>query len=831
MCDIAGMSTPSGRGVAAIVLASVVVLVVPAPSWGRGVALASAARKEAGPPAVGALPRTTLLWRHGPVQAAYTVTIGSTHFMGGFTGAVESLDLTSGKTNWRLQLPAKVGPMRAFAVAGGTVLVASRKDEDKSTTITRVNADDGKILGSSKIDAAVTGARTIAGVPYLYCRTDLDVPYNLIGIESATGAVRSRARASGWLFGTPSGTICSSDRTTTWCGRLNDAADEIKKLWEQPNRDQGVELFVSNETVVRINRDVVDAFRVMDGTKAWERPRTGPVHFQQEIGRVFLFDNRSTTIAIVRAVDGVLAGTVSCSVGIADRFASDATHAFINGRDGLGCIIDKQARVQMVEHRAPPGDHRGVVMAGGFLLVADSSPEAEADSFVSLEAYSLSRLSPPANRAAPYDRVLAILGRFSRTEQAEEAWAAIQKVPGARDLLEQVLAKGPPERKAVAAAVAELTRDPRYLAPLQATLDGLRLGGHHDEETAPVVTQAMASIGTLTAAEALLAFWDKNGPRITTPSVRAKVRDIAYAAVWAFSARKSWTQCPEWTLPRVEVDQSRATFGTKHPSFAYAEDARNGWAMMCEAHKDDNKDGEIRVAMAQDGRTFGDELRPFLVLGSGPGTEIDDFIASDPIGRFVAVTRGLCVYLVDTRTGKTTPLPGADGRAESPRIGQHRAVHFSTDGTHALYVRSDGPARSVTVRRNLASGAELVIDPGPGLLSRAFFHEDGKYIVFEMADPPSTLDDQPQLVTTFGDARCQSSMGGWVVPPPEMTVRYRTALVRSGRFVDAELDSYVESSPSTESEVRLVPDGPPQTGGGPGGFILRRGPHRWRSGN
>jgi dipeptidyl aminopeptidase/acylaminoacyl peptidase len=190
----------------------------------------------------------------------------------------------------------------------------------------------------------------------------------------------------------------------------------------------------------------------------------------------------------------------------------------------------------------------------------------------------------------------------------------------------------------------------------------------------------------------------------------------------------------------------------------YVVDGGRRWAAICEARQDDDGNGKLQVMVMQHGDTGGDELRPYLVLGAGKGAEIDDFVASDPKGRWVVTTKDMCVHLVDTETGKAVALRGADGRPGDEVSGDHRAASFSPDGKALLYIKSDG-ARSIVVQRDLGTGAERAIDPGPGELSRAFFDRSGRFVVMEVVARDTNGDGlltQPRVSTTLGSRRCRA---------------------------------------------------------------------------
>jgi hypothetical protein len=260
----------------------------------------------------------------------------------------------------------------------------------------------------------------------------------------------------------------------------------------------------------------------------------------------------------------------------------------------------------------------------------------------------------------------------------------------------------------------------------------------------------------------------------------------------------------------------------------YAVDAQRRWAAICEARYDDDGNGRLEVMILHHGDTGGDQLAPYLVLGNGPGTPIDDFVAADPGGRWIVVTKDMCVHLVDAQSGKAVVLSGADGRPGDTVGGAHRAAHFSPDGKRLLYIRSNGDRANVVVR-DLASGVEHVVDPGPGLLSAAYFDRSGRFVVMDVVVTDTDRDGRlrgPELVSTLSSRRCRgpvasaSFFGEFGDRPVQ-----RIAPVSGGKVENAprgrRLEPIKRLSPSYELVGRTPALGLPET-------LLPVGPLRWQ---
>jgi hypothetical protein len=123
---------------------------------------------------------------------------------------------------------------------------------------------------------------------------------------------------------------------------------------------------------------------------------------------------------------------------------------------------------------------------------------------------------------------------------------------------------------------------------------------------------------------------------------------------------------------------------------------------------------------------------------------------------------------VDTQTSQVATLPNADLRDEG-RFGSHRAVAFDASGARMLYLR--GGERAHIVLRDLSTGVESGVDPGPGLVWTAAFDPEGHGL--EVVAIPSAK--WPMFATTLAPRSCRgpvssfSSFGG---ETPRRVLRY-----------------------------------------------------------
>ncbi|HTM21738.1 MAG TPA: hypothetical protein VL172_14550, partial [Kofleriaceae bacterium] len=185
----------------------------------------------------------------------------------------------------------------------------------------------------------------------------------------------------------------------------------------------------------------------------------------------------------------------------------------------------------------------------------------------------------------------------------------------------------------------------------------------------------------------------------------------------------------------AEAPPVAGQIGTTGPITLLASTPDGHAAVVCQARVDSNRDGKIEVKAGMHGERFGDEMRPYLVIGDGPGLPLDAFHAIDPLGGRLVATRGDQLQLIDLSTGAAIVLgkPPARPEAHSPFTGG-RVAAFDLDGKHMLYLRRstrrDG--QPDLVLRDQASGAETLVDWGRGRLWRAGF--DGAFIEVEVAD-------------------------------------------------------------------------------------------------
>lgn len=134
-----------------------------------------------------------------------------------------------------------------------------------------------------------------------------------------------------------------------------------------------------------------------------------------------------------------------------------------------------------------------------------------------------------------------------------------------------------------------------------------------------------------------------------------------------------------------------------------------GWAVVCEAREDTDGNGVLAFSLGAGYRTVGDEARPYFVHGVGLGEPVEDFLAADPRGRWVALARDGAAWLYDCADASWREL---GSMPEEPRRESHAHPFFSFGGGALAFVTAE---RGLVVR-DLATGAERAIPSIDGRL-------------------------------------------------------------------------------------------------------------------
>jgi len=188
---------------------------------------------------------------------------------------------------------------------------------------------------------------------------------------------------------------------------------------------------------------------------------------------------------------------------------------------------------------------------------------------------------------------------------------------------------------------------------------------------------------------------------------------------------------PPAPAPTPEVPpNAEAVLGGAQPTAFEAASPTGSWVSFCQARRDVDGDGALRVVVGPGGVLSGDPLTRFVTLATGEERAVDDVLATSSDGRWLVTREGDVTRLVDARSGQSAPL-AADARADALSFREHRFLSFDGGSRRLAYVRTEGKTSTVVVRE-LASGRELVVKPGPGRLHRARLDYTGEWLLLEV---------------------------------------------------------------------------------------------------
>jgi hypothetical protein len=207
----------------------------------------------------------------------------------------------------------------------------------------------------------------------------------------------------------------------------------------------------------------------------------------------------------------------------------------------------------------------------------------------------------------------------------------------------------------------------------------------------------------------------------------------------------------------------------------------------------------------------GDRLEPYLILGDGPERSIDEYVASDAAGRYLVVVVNDHLLLIDTMTGREEDLSqhGANAMDVNYAIGSHRSASFDRGGQRLLYLRKT-PRGDIPVVRTLATGREVELDPGDGLVWRAKLSPEGHWVELDMITKDTNGDGKltlPSLVTTMARRRCRGPVGSYSIrglDGDQPILRLVSAAGGKARKVDNLVQPWGEQLLKRTSEGALI---------------------------
>lgn len=739
--------------------------------------------------------------------------------------SVHAIDVTQGRSTWQTPLADPVGDFVRVRLHGNAVLVAYARGKSTDAVIAAMSSNDGQLMWSRTVRCENPDFQAAGKRLFLVCRREpIRPPSEYQEVDPGSGRTTGKIAVDKDATLSPNGNLCGSSEGSTWCGRL--LSDRIDVVWTQPGATWA-HLTLTADYVIEAGKELT-VRRAQDGRVAWKKAGRFHVGVQERTGRLILVGPDG--VEVVQVSDGrSLAHFPMVGRGGANILGDG--DLIVVDRWGVGTdpilVIDRKLQARVVAKNVPFLSR----VVGDVLLSQNVGMSGVNRGNAPLEGYSLARFAPPEADLDPSGKVVAVLERFPFSYQSQDALLALRPIPDAMAALEKIISTGTAGLTSSAIAVAGLSGDPRFVGPLRARLEAItEVPKSVDQWSQDLdVVTGLADVRSPAAATALLAFWNRIGAKFSPSWRRALLKDLVAGAVWTYGARKELVRCEDTTFPVERTDPQKAALGTATPGVAYVVDGGRRWAAICEARQDDDGNGKLQVTVMQHGDTGGDQLRPYLVLGGGKGAEIDDFVASDPNGRWVVITKDMCVHLVDAETGRAVALRGADGRPGDTVSGDHRAATFSPDGKALLFIKSDG-IRSIVVQRDLRTGAERPIDPGQGDLSRVFFDRSGRLIVMDVVARDTDRDGLltlPRVATTLRDRRCRApvasaSFFGEIGDKPVQ----RVAPVEGGAVRDAPPGPSLAPRDRPPSGYSLVSQGPRASGRGDS---LPVGPFHWES--
>jgi len=220
------------------------------------------------------------------------------------------------------------------------------------------------------------------------------------------------------------------------------------------------------------------------------------------------------------------------------------------------------------------------------------------------------------------------------------------------------------------------------------------------------------------------------------------------------------------------------------------------WMVICQAWDDTNGDGSRQFTVGMLDSFLGDAVTPHLAIGGGEGAPIDTFESSSPAGRYVAVTRGESLIVIDTHretaaiVDRRVPSTGAQPLARVSDSGQ--VVYLEADilvvydlasGTRREH-RLDGTATGLgyldDARGHVAVGIAPWSHATVAVESRGHRCRDTPYRT-EAADPVMKLFDLERgaFVATGGAPRSEPPRREW----PQDARHRRIVARRSSRLL------------------------------------------------
>lgn len=173
-------------------------------------------------------------------------------------------------------------------------------------------------------------------------------------------------------------------------------------------------------------------------------------------------------------------------------------------------------------------------------------------------------------------------------------------------------------------------------------------------------------------------------------------------------------------------------FGTAAPLTVFAANAHPTWVGLCQVRTDSDGNGKYEARAGAHGELEGDRLTALLVDFAGKETPLDQFLGSDPSGRYVAFTQAGQLWLRDAQSNVQQKLREWTANKVTVRgSGAWPPSSFDGLGRYFAYLEQKEGAERV-VLRDLATGTERFIDPGAGRVWTLQFEPDAALLRIDM---------------------------------------------------------------------------------------------------
>ncbi len=216
----------------------------------------------------------------------------------------------------------------------------------------------------------------------------------------------------------------------------------------------------------------------------------------------------------------------------------------------------------------------------------------------------------------------------------------------------------------------------------------------------------------------------------------------------------------------------QALLGTAHPYTLESAAWDGSYIVLCQARRDTNKDGQIKVSLGLHGDTYGDQLEPYFIRKSGPGDRFDELIAIGDRDRFLIAVQRPDLRLIDTHTGDSAILRDADvdNRVKEARLldpkPSAQAV-FGVRGGKIAYKKRNTEQIVIGIV-DLNTREEKEISAGPGALGSFFFDASEQWLIVEKVTEDTNKNGRiefPANWTTLAPDACRGPVSSFSVRP------------------------------------------------------------------